>query len=322
MKNKLNYILTLFTVLILTSNLAINAQPYPNRAVRIVVPFSPGAGTDVVARLLSKKLTESLFQNFIVDNRPGAGSMLAAELVAKSNADGYTYLFGTAALSINATLFKSTSFDLIRDIKPVTLISISPQFLLIHPVIAKSVPELIQVARNNPGRLNVGSTGNGTSSHLAIELLSSMANVKFTHIPYKGGAPAGMALLSGELDFYFQGAIAALANMRTGKVNAIAVTSRKRSVAAPEIPTLDSFYPGYESANWFSLFAPSGTSSFAISKISEEVRKALKLPEIIRVLAKEGVEPVGSTPDELRDYLRQEIERYSKIIRIANIKPE
>jgi len=300
-----------------------SAQDYPSRTARIVVPFSPGAGTDVVARLLAKKLHEGFGQIFVVDNRPGAASMLGAELVAKSPADGYVLLFGTAALSINATLRKSASFDPFKDLTPVTLISISPQFLLVHPSIpAKSVPELVAIARKYPGKLNVGSTGNGTSSHLAIEMFSYMAGVKVTHIPYKGGTPAGTALLSGELDFYFQGAIASLANMRVGKVRALAVTSRKRSSAAPEVPTLDSFYPGYESANWFSLFAPAGTPAAVVGKLSAEVRKALKSPDVLEMLSSEGVEPVGSTPAELGDYLKREVERYGKIIRIANLQPD
>jgi tripartite-type tricarboxylate transporter receptor subunit TctC len=290
---------------------------------RIIVPFSPGAGTDITARMLARKLHESLGQPFIVENRPGAAGMLGAELVARAPADGYTLLFGTAALSVNATLRKSSAFDLFRDLAPITLVSISPQFLIVHPSMpARSVKELVALARKNPGKLNVGSTGNGSSSHLAIEMFSYMAGVKVVHVPYKGGAPAGTALLSGELDFYFQGAIAALANMRSGRVRALAVTSRSRSTAAPEVPTLHSYYPGYESVNWFSLFAPTGTPPAIISKVSAEVRKALKTPEVLEMLSREGVESVGSTPAELGEYLRSEVERYAKIIKIAKLQPE
>lgn len=299
------------------------AQDYPVRGVRIIVPFAPGAGTDITARMLAKKLHEGLGQTFIVDNRPGAAGMLGAELVAKSPPDGYNLLFGTAALSVNATLRKTSGFDPIRDLAPITLVSISPQFLIVHPnMAARNLQELIGLAKKHPGKLNVGSTGTGSSSHLAIELLCYMADIKVLHVPYKGGTPAGTALMSGELDFYFQGAIASLANMRAGKVRALAVTSRKPMSAAPDVPTLHSFYPGYESVNWFSLFAPAATPSAVIARLNSEARKAIKSPEVIEMMSREGVDPVGGTAAELGIYLKNEIDRYAKIIAIAKLKPE
>lgn len=310
-------------MLVMLSAFSASAQEYPSRAVRIIVPFAPGAGTDVTARLLARKLQEALGQSFVVDNRAGAAGLVGAELVAKSPPDGHTVLFGTAALSVNATLRRTVNFDPQRDLVPITLVSISPQFLIVHPkMVAKSVQDLIGLAKKHPGKLNVGSTGNGSSSHLAIELLSHMAAIKVVHVPYKGGTPAGIALMSGELDFYFQGAIAALANMRAGKVRALAVTSRKPTAAAPEIPTLHSFYPGFESVNWFALFGPAGTPPSVVNRLGGEARRAIRTPEISEMMLREAVDPVGSTPAELGDFLRSEIERYANIIRIANLKAE
>jgi tripartite-type tricarboxylate transporter receptor subunit TctC len=299
------------------------AQDYPIRMVRIIVPFAPGAGTDLTARMLGKKLQENLGQTFVIDNRTGAGGMLAAETAGRSAADGYTLLYGTAALAGNATLRASSAFDPLKDLTPITLISISPNFVLVRPDFpAKSVKDLVEMAMKNPGKLNGGSAGNGSSTHLAIELFNQMAGVKVTHIPYKGGALSLVALWTGDTEIDFQGAMSSLASIRAGKVRALAVCSLTRMSAAPEIPTMDSFYPGFESVNWFALFAPAGTPGGITAKISAEVRRTLKNPEVADVLAREGVELVGSTPAELDAHFRREVERYAKFIKAANVRLE
>ena len=299
------------------------AQEYPTKVVRVVVPFTPGAGNDMQARLVSRKFQEAMGQTFIVDNRPGAAGMLGAELVAKSPADGYTLLFTTASLAANVTLRKTAAFDPLRDLGPISLVSVAPQFLIVHPSLpVRSVKELVALARQNPGKLNAGSSGSGASIHLAIELFKQLAGVDVTHVPYKGGAQALQAVMSGEIDFNFQGAVPALPVIRAGKVRGLAVTTAKRSAAAPDLPTVASFIPGFESVNWFALFAPAGTPAPIVNKLSAETAKALSAPEIRELMSREGIDPIGSTPPELATYFQKDVERTAKLIKAANIKVE
>ena len=297
------------------------AQSYPVKSVRIIVPVAPGGGLDTQGRLLGKKLQESMGQVFVIDNRPGAAGMIGTEIVVKSPADGYTLLFMGAALATTVTLNKNIAFDLQRDLAPVGQVSSAPQFLIVHPSVpAGSVKELIALAKKHGGTLNAGSSGTGSANHLALEMLKQRTGINVTHIPYKGSGPATIALMGGEVDFSFAGALSAVPHIRSGRVRALAVTTAKRSPAAPDVPTLASFYPGFESANWYAVFAPAGTPATIINKISSEIANALKSPELRNFMAKEGAEPVGSTPAELASYFKYEVERYAKVIRTANIR--
>ena len=299
------------------------AQSYPVKTVRIIAPIAPGGGTDTQARLLARRFQESMGQPFVVDNRAGASGIIGAELAVKSPPDGYTILFTSAQLAITVTLFRKISFDPMRDLAPVGQISYAPQFLILHPSVpARSVQEFVALARKQAGRLNAGSGGSGTANHLAVEMLQQMAGFKATHIPYKGGSPAITALIGGEVDFTFTGAVTALPHIRSGRVRALAVTTTKPSSADPGLPTLDSFYPGYESANWYAVFVPAGTPPDIIGRLSSEIGRALKSPEMRDFMASEGAEPVGSTPQEFGAYFKREVERYARIIRAGNIRVE
>ncbi len=298
-------------------------QAYPVRTVRIVVPTAPGGGSDTQARLIGKRFTESMGQPFVVDNRPGASGMIGAEFAVRAPADGYTLLFATALLATNTIMFKKAPFDPLRDLAAISQISFAAQYLMLHPSVpARTVQEFVALAKKTPGKLNAGSSGNGSANHLAIEMLKQAAGISVTHIPYRSGAPSIAALIGGETDFTFSGAVTALPHVRSGKVRALAVTSSKRTTAAPHLPTLDSIYPGYDSANWYALFVPAGTPASVIGKLHAETIAALTAPDVREFLNHEGAELVGSTPAELAVYLRREIERYGKVIRSANIKAE
>ena len=297
------------------------AQSYPTRTVRVVVPTAPGAGSDTQARLIAKRFTESMGQPFVVDNRAGASGIIGAELVVRAPADGYTLLFGTAQIPVSMLLFKKAPFDMASDLAPISQVSLAAQILMVHPSVpVRTVPELVALAKKNPGKLNAGSSGNGTANHMAIELLKLAADIRVTHIPYRSGAPSIAALIGGETDLCFSGAVTALPHVRSGKVRGLAVTSIKRAASAPDLPTLDSFYPGYDSANWYALFAPAGTPAAIINRLHSETVSALKAPEIRDFMTGEGAELVGGAPAELGAYLRREIKRYGKVIKLAKIK--
>ncbi|MFN7086967.1 MAG: tripartite tricarboxylate transporter substrate binding protein [Burkholderiales bacterium] len=299
------------------------AQNYPVKAVRVIVPFGAGGGTDIQGRLLGKKFYESMGQTFVIDNRPGAGGLIGAELAAKSPPDGYTILFTTASLAVNVSLYKKITFDPLKDLAPVSWVSSVPLVLVVHPSVpAKTPKELIALAKKRGGKMNVASNGSGTTSHLSVEMLKQMAGVDVTHIPYKGGGPAMTAIISGEVDFTFATALAAQPFIKSGKVRALAVTTAKKSAAFPDLPTMNSLYPGFESDNWYAMFVPAGTPQPIIAKINAEIVKALKAPEIQDFMTKEGAEPVGSTPEELAQYFRREVEKYAKVIKAGKIEVE
>jgi tripartite-type tricarboxylate transporter receptor subunit TctC len=311
------------TLAALCPPLAANAQGYPLKSVRIVVPTAPGGGSDTQARLLARRFGETLGQSFVIDNRPGGSGVIGAELVMRAPADGYTLLFATAQVAVSTLLLKKVPFDLSRDFAAISQISSAPQYLMVHPSVpARSVPEFVALAKQSPGKLNAGSSGNGSANHIAIEMLKQAAGIRFTHIPYRSGAPSIAALIGGETDFTFSGAVTALPHVRSGKVRALAVSSLKRTAAAPQLPTLDSYYPGFDSANWYAMFAPAGTPPAVIGKLHAETVGALKLPEIRDFMTGEGAEMVGNTPAELSAYLQREIARYGKVIKAANIKAD
>ncbi|HKA44849.1 MAG TPA: tripartite tricarboxylate transporter substrate binding protein [Burkholderiales bacterium] len=299
------------------------AQAWPAKPVRIIVPFGPGGGTDIQGRLLGKKFYESMGQTFVVDNRAGASGLIGAELVAKSPPDGYTILFTTASLSVNVSLFKKIPLDPLKELQPVSWISSVPLVLILHPSVpAKSVRELVALTKKQKNGLNAASNGAGTTSHLSLEMLKQFAGANLTHIPYKGGGPAMTAMLGGEVDFQFATALAAQPHVKSGKVKALAVTTLKKSSAFPDLPTMASIYPGFESDNWYAMFLPAGTPREIVTKLNAEIVKGVKAPDVREFITKEGGDPVGSSPEELAKYFRQEIDKYAKIIKAGNITAE
>jgi tripartite-type tricarboxylate transporter receptor subunit TctC len=301
----------------------VSAQNYPSRAGRIIVPFQPGGGADIQARILGKKFYESMGQTFVVDNRSGAGGTIGAEIVAKAQPDGYTLLFSTASLAVNATLQKKPGFDPLKDLAPVSWFSSAPLVLVVHPSVpARTVRDLVALARQNRGKLNAGSNGSGTTSHLAIEMFKQYAGVSVTHVPYKGGGPAAQAIMAGEVDMRFTGQLAVLPHLKAGRVRPLAIASTRKSSIMPELPTLDSMYPGFDADNWYAMFITAGTPKDVIAKLSTEIVKVLQVPDMREAITKDGAEPVGSTPAELGAYFRREVEKYAKVIRAANVQVE
>ena len=298
------------------------AQAWPTKSVRIIVPFGTGGGTDIQGRLLGKKFYESMGQTFIVDNKTGAGGTIGAEQAAKSPPDGYTLLFSTTSLAVAANLY-SKAVDPVRELAPVCWVSSTPLVLVIHPSVpARTVKEFVALAKARNGQMNAASNGTGTTSHLTIELLKQATGVQVGHIPYKGGGPASIAVVAGEVDFLFTTILSAYPHVKSGRLRALAVTTAKRSNAAPELPTMAETLPGFESDNWYAFFAPAGTPKEIIGKLNAEILKALKSPDIIDYMKRDGAEPVGSTPEELGAYLAREVAKYARLVKAANLKPE
>lgn len=301
----------------------VHAQAWPTKPVRILVPFGPGGGTDIQGRLLGKKFFESMHQTFVVENRAGASGLIGAEIVAKSPADGYNILFTTASLSVNVSLYKKIAFDPLKDLQPISWVSSVPLVLVVHPSVpVKSVKELVALSRRQKTGMNAASNGAGTTSHLSLEMLKQFAGANLTHIPYKGGGPAMTAMVSGEVEFQFATALTAQPFIKGGKIRPLAVTTLKKSGAFPELPTMASIYPGFESDNWYAMFFPAGTPKDIVAKMNGEILKALKASDIREFIVREGGDPVGSTPDELSAYFKREVEKYAKIIKAGNITAE
>jgi tripartite-type tricarboxylate transporter receptor subunit TctC len=304
-------------------SLAVSAQgSYPDRPVRIIVPFSPSGGTDIQARAYATVFQESTGQSFVVDNRPGASGLIGAQAVVESPPDGSTILFSTATLAVNTTLYgKRMKFSAVNDLAPISWVTSTPLVLVVHPnVPVKSVPELIALEKKQPGFLTAGVNTIGSTSHLSAEMLKQFASVEHVIVPYKGGGPALVGLMSGETDFLFATAPSAAPHIRSGRVKPIAVTTEKKSSAFPDLPPIGKFLPGFASDNWYAMFFPKGTPAPVISKIREEIVKALKHPTVVKFMASEGLDPVGSTPQELTALLKREIAKYAKVIRAAKIK--
>ncbi|HSN39040.1 MAG TPA: tripartite tricarboxylate transporter substrate binding protein [Burkholderiales bacterium] len=300
------------------------AQNYPNRPVRVVVVSTPGGSVDTMARTVGPKLAEKWGQQVVVDNRPGAGGAIAAEIVAKSPADGYTLIMGTvASFATNVSLRKSLPYDPVRDFAPITLVATQNLMLLIHPSIpAKSVKELVALAKRQPGQLSFASAGNGTGGHLSGELFKLLADIDLLHVPYKGVAPALIDVISGQVSMTFASILSGHPHVRSGKLRALAVTGGKRSPAVPQLPTMiEAGVKGYESATWYGLLAPAGTPPDIVAKLNAEVVAILKQPETHERLSKEGADPVGNTPAEFGKFIQSEIEKWRKVIKTAGIQP-
>jgi tripartite-type tricarboxylate transporter receptor subunit TctC len=313
-----------FIFLALTAVPAAAQSDYPSRPVRIVVPSPPGGGTDIVARVLAQYLSRTMGQNFFVENRPGAGNMIGIESVARAPADGYTLLFAPSTLALNSVLYKKVSYDPVRDFAPITVAATTANVLIVNPELAaKSLGELIALAKRQPSELTYGTPGIGTSPHMSMELLKSMAGIDLRHIPYRGTAPAVTDVIGGQIAATFANALTARPAVDSGKVRALAVSGPKRIAVFPDVPPVaEAGVPGYAAEQWYALLAPAGTPAEIIPRLHAEVTQALKTAEMQEKLAADGAEPVGSTPDQLATLIKVELDKWHKVARAANIEPQ
>ncbi len=298
------------------------AQQWPDKAVRIVVPFPPGGGIDIQGRVFSVAFQKSTGQNFIIDNRTGASGLIGTQLVVDSAPDGNTVLFTSGILSVVVTLLaRHVKFDVHNDLAPVSWISSTPLVLSVHPSVpARSVKELVALAKRVPKPMNAAGNAAGTTSHLTAEMFNQTVGIRSTVVNYRGGGPAVIALISGEVDYLFATAPSIMPHLRSGKARALAVTTPKRSSALPETPTMNSFYPGFEADNWYAMFFPKGTPKPIVARLNAEIRKAVETPEVKAFFPREALDPVASGPEELSALLRREVEKYAKVIRAADIR--
>lgn len=301
-----------------------HAQSYPTRPVRMIVHFPAGGPTDLVARTLAQKMSESWGQQVVVENRPGAGGVIGNELVVRAQPDGHTLAFATGgSMAITPALGKKLPYDVFKDLVPISLVVVNPQILVLHPSVpAKSVAELIKLAKSKPGQLNYASVGPGSPNHLGMELLKSMTGTDMVHIPYKGTAPAVTDLLAGQVSFMFNSMPSVLPHVQAGRLRGIAVSTAKRSPAVPDIPAVAETVPGFNYATWYALFAPAGTPRDVIAKINAETNRILKDREVAQRLASQGADPEPGTPEDLAKYMRAEYEQWKKTIAAANLKIE
>jgi tripartite-type tricarboxylate transporter receptor subunit TctC len=299
------------------------AQPYPAKPIRFVVPYPPGGPLDAVARLLGQKVAESTKQPVVVDNKPGAGGNIGADIVAKSAPDGYTILMGAVAThAINPALYAKIPYDAVRDFAPVTQVAATPNILVVNPAIpASNVREFIAYAKANPGKLNFGSGSTGSAGHLAGELFKTLAGVDMTHVPYKGAAPAMQDLVGGQIQVMFDNLASSLGQVRAGKVRGLAVTTARRTALAPEFPTIaESGLPGFDISTWFGIFVPAGTPREVIDRLYAEFTRALAAPDIREKMLNLGAEPVGNTPEEFAAYIAAEAAKYARLVKASGAK--
>ena len=309
--------------LMMTTGIAIAAQPtYPTKPIRMIVAVPPGGPADTLARLVAPKLTESLGQTVVIDNRPGANGIIAYETTARAAPDGHTFTAVAAGVVINASLYKSVPYDPIKDFAPITLGITVPNILVVHPgVPANSVKELIALAKSKP--IAFASAGNGTSGHLALELFRQNARIDVTHVPYKGGGPALAEVLAGQVQALFSIALSAIPQVKAGKVRGLAITSAKRSQVAPELPTVaESGLPGFEVVGWFGWLAPAATPKPIVDRLHAEIVRVLKLPDVRERLLSQGSEPIANTPAEFAAFMKAEHGKWGKVIRAADIRVE
>jgi tripartite-type tricarboxylate transporter receptor subunit TctC len=313
----------LFLAVLYAANAAL-AQNFPAKPVRVVVPFPPGGGTDIVARTVTPKMAEILGQPFIVENRAGAGGNIGTDAVAKSPADGYTLLVASASSAINTTLVPNLSWDLQRDFAPVVLMVVNNHLLAAHPSVpASNVKELLALAKAKPGAITYASYGPGSSAHLTAELFKMMAHVDLLHVPYKGAAPAVNDLLGGQVNVMFADVAALLPHIKSGKLKALGIGSAKRFEGLPEVPTIaESGVPGFEAGGFLGLVAPAGTPRAVIDQLNAAARKSLAMPDVHERLLALASPPMGGTPEEFAAYMKREVDKWARVIRAAHIKPE
>ena len=301
-----------------------HAQNYPIKPIRLIIPFAPGGGTDLTARAIAMKLTEAWGHTVVPDNRAGANGTIAVDIATKSPPDGYTLTMISSSHSVNSSLYKSLPYDLVRDLAPITQATSQPYALVIHPSVqAKSVKELIALAKAKPDTMTYGSSGLGGLSHLSGALFSSLAGIKLIHVPYKGGNPALNDVVGGQIQMLFSTLLQADTQLKAGRVRALAVTTKKRSTAAPELPTMqEAGVAGYEVAGWYGVLAPAKTPRPIIDKLNTEIVRILHSPDVQNRLAADGSEAVGSTPEQFGNHIKSEVAKWGKVIREAGIKAE
>ncbi|MBI3042256.1 MAG: tripartite tricarboxylate transporter substrate binding protein [Betaproteobacteria bacterium] len=299
------------------------AQAYPAKPVRVVVPFPPGGPTDTVARLMAPRMAEGLKQQVVIENRAGAGGVIGTEGVVKSPADGYTLVMGTiGGIAVSMSLLSNRGYDTLRDLAPITQAVNVTSILVTHPSVpAKSVKDLLALARARPGTLNYGSSGAGTVTHLAGELLKLLGKVQIVHVPYKGGAPALTAIVSGEVDLTYENSLIILPHIKSGKVRALGVTSARRSKLLPDLPSIAETLPGYGASGWYGLLAPAGTPRDVIAQLNAAAVRALRSPDVANRLSSQGAEPAPGTPEDFAAFIRSEIDKWAKVVKAAGMKP-
>jgi tripartite-type tricarboxylate transporter receptor subunit TctC len=300
----------------------VSAQTYPSRAIRVVVPYVPGGGVDFVGRLIAQKLADAWGSPVFVDNRPGGGTNIGSEIVARAAPDGYTLLVGGVPNTANMALYQKLPYDLVKDFAPVILMDTAPNILAVHPSVpAKSVKELIALAKVRRGILTYASAGIGSSNHLSGELFRTMAGIDIIHVPYKGGGAAITDLLAGQVSMYFGTTPSTLPFVKNGKVRALGVTTAKRSIAAPELPTIaEAGLPGYEQSAWHGLLAPAGTPDAVIAKLNTEVGRLLRSTDVVEKFAVQGIDVIGGSPADLAAFIRRDLAKYAKLAKTAGIK--
>jgi tripartite-type tricarboxylate transporter receptor subunit TctC len=297
------------------------AQTYPQKVVRIIVPFPPGGGTDSMGRALAQQLSNAFGQAFVVENRGGAAGVIGTDIVAKAQPDGHTLLFTSSAFVISAAVQHKLPYDPVT-FTPVSYVAMTPNIIFVHPSVpVKSVKELIAFAKRRPGELNYGSTGNGAPYHVATEMFKQMAEVNLIHVPYKGAGPALVATISGEVSVLFGNIVSGLPHARAGRLRALAITTTQRSPVAPELPTVDeSGLKGYEFSTWFGMLAPAGVSDVVTTRLNQEIGRALRLPDFRNRLLSDGAEPSGSTPTEFQNIIQRDIKRFAALAKAVNMK--
>lgn len=300
------------------------AEAYPARPIRLIFPYAPSGGADGITRALAQKLGAAWGRPVVVDSRPGANTVVGTEIAARAPPDGYTILLVAASLTINHSLRRNLPYDATRDFAPITQLVSQPHVLVVHPSFpAKSISELIALARAKPGQLNFGSSGTGSGQHFSGELFKAMAGVDLVHIPYKGGGPALTDLLGAQINLIFSTLLGALPHVKSGRLQAIAVSTARRSSVLPNVPTVaESGVPGFESSSWYGLLAPAGTPGEIVAKLNREIVRIVHTPEMRDWIANDGAEAVGSTPAAFAALIKSEIEKWSRVIRTVGIKPE
>ena len=301
-----------------------SAPDYPARPIRLIVPFAPGGGTDITARTIAQKLTERWGQQVIADNRPGANGTIGADLIAKAAPDGYTFGMISSSHSVNPSLMKKLTYDLVQDLAPITQATSQPYALVVHPSLpARSMKELIALARARPGALNYGSSGTGGLSHLSGALLGSLAKVNIVHVPYKGGNPAMIDVIAGQIQMLYSTLLQAQSHIKSGKLRALGVTTAQRSPAAPQLPTMqEAGIAGYEVAGWYGVVAPAKMPPAIVTRLSQEIARILQAPEVRDRMSADGSEPVGSTPEQFGAHIKSEVAKWRKLIQEAGIRAE
>ena len=302
-----------------TSALAQNSG-YPNKPVRLIVQFPPGGGSDIVARVIARRMSETLGQQFVVDNRAGAGGAIGSEIVVRANPDGYTILVGASSYASNAALYK-LPYDPITGISPVTLITRGPFIVAVHPSVkANSIKEFIELARAKPGSLTFGSSGTGGVPHLATEHFRQMTNTNMIHVPYKGDAPAIVDLLGGQIHFFFGGPLVLSPHINAGKLRGLAVTSEQRSSIMPALPAVNELVPGYTAFTWFGMWARPGTPKAIVAQFNQAIVRILKKPEVLERLRADGMEAAPNSPEEYSRFIARDIDKWNKVVKAGNIK--